>query len=257
LTSGGPGTTLLGLYPSLPVLFSILTLFPEAIESYQDVGILGIARARGLLTTRTVNFRDFARDRHRTVDDRPFGGGPGMVLKPEPITEAIEWIEQRFGPHRRIALTPDGAPLTQAIVEEFVAPAEVGAEPLPVLLLCGRYEGFDERVLELHEFERLSIGDYVLAGGELPALVLLESVSRLIPGVLGDDRSALEDSFTDAADGGLDHPHYTRPRVYRDLEVPPVLLDGDHSKISAWRRAQREERTASRRPDLSGERGPS
>jgi len=123
-----------------------------------------------------------------------------------------------------------------------------------VLLLCGRYEGFDERVLELHEFERLSIGDYVLAGGELPALVLLESVSRLIPGVLGDDRSALEDSFTDAADGGLDHPHYPRPRVYRDLEVPPVLLDGDHSKISAWRRAQREDRTASRRPDLTGDR---
>lgn len=182
MTSASPGTTLLGLYPSLPVLFSILTLFPEAIESYQDVGILGIARARGLLTTRTVNFRDFARDRHRTVDDRPFGGGPGMVLKPEPITEAIEWIEQRFGPHRRIALTPDGAPLSQGMVEEFVVPPEGGAEPRPVLLLCGRYEGFDERILELHKFERLSIGDYVLAGGELPALVLLESVSRLIPG---------------------------------------------------------------------------
>jgi len=252
LTSEGPGTTLLGLYPGLPVLFSILTLFPEAIESYQDVGILGIARARGLLTTRTVNFRDFARDRHRTVDDRPFGGGPGMVLKPEPITEAIEWIEQRHGPHRRIALTPDGAQLTQRMVEDLAAPQARDADPLPILLMCGRYEGFDERILELHEFERLSIGDYVLAGGELPALVLLESVARLIPGVLGDGRSAQEDSFSAAAEGGLDHPHYTRPRVYRDLEVPGVLLDGDHSKISSWRRTQREDRTSARRPDLSG-----
>ncbi|MDG1490383.1 MAG: tRNA (guanosine(37)-N1)-methyltransferase TrmD [Planctomycetota bacterium] len=234
------------------MLFSILTLFPEAIESYQDVGILGIARARGLLTTRTVNFRDFARDRHRTVDDRPFGGGPGMVLKPEPITEAIEWIEQRHGPHRRIALTPDGAQLTQRMVEDLAAPQARDAEPLPILLMCGRYEGFDERILELHEFERLSIGDYVLAGGELPALVLLESVARLIPGVLGDGRSAQEDSFSAAAEGGLDHPHYTRPRVYRDLEVPGVLLDGDHSKISSWRRTQREDRTSARRPDLSG-----
>jgi tRNA (guanine37-N1)-methyltransferase len=234
------------------VLFSILTLFPEAIESYQDVGVLGIARARGLLTVRAVNFRDFARDRHRTVDDRPFGGGPGMVLKPEPVTEAIEWLEQRFGPHRRIALTPDGAPLTQRRVEALVAPSEDGSPPTPVLLLCGRYEGFDERILQLHDFERLSIGDYVLAGGELPALVLLEAAARLLPGALGDDRSALEDSFSAAADGGLDHPHYTRPRVYRGLEVPGVLLDGDHSKISAWRREQRETRTSACRPDLLG-----
>ena len=234
------------------MLFSILTLFPEAIDSYQDVGVLGIARARGLLSVRTVNFRDFARDRHRTVDDRPFGGGPGMVLKPEPITEAIEWLEQHHGPHRRIALTPDGAPLTQRAVEALVSPSPSGGDPLPVLLLCGRYEGFDERILQLHEFERLSIGDYVLAGGELPALVLLEAAARLLPGVLGDDRSAIEDSFTEAADGGLDHPHYTRPRTYRGLEVPAVLLDGDHSKIAAWRRGQRETRTSTRRPDLLG-----
>jgi len=227
-------------------LFSILTLFPDVVEQYLDTGVLGLARARGVVTFRVIDFRDFARDRHRTVDDRPFGGGPGMVLRPEPIVEAVEWVEARHGAHRRVALTPDGDVFTQARAESIADAAPQG----PVLLLCGRYEGFDERALSALEFERLSIGDYVLAGGELGALVVAEAVTRLLPGALGDDRSALQDSFSGAMSGGLDHPHYTRPRVFRGMEVPDVLLGGDHAAIAAWRREKSEERTRERRPDL-------
>ena len=232
------------------MLFSILTLFPDAIEAYLDVGVLGIARSRGLVQTRVVDFRDFTRDRHRTVDDRPFGGGPGMVLKPEPIVEAVEWLEARYGTHRRIALTPDGTTLTQGFIESLAAGSPSAGSPSaeqdpgpPVLLLCGRYEGFDERALRLLRFERLSIGDYVLAGGELGALVLVEAVARLVPGVLGDDRSAVEDSYTTANGGALDHPHFTRPRTYRGRSVPDVLLGGDHGAIERWRAEESQKRT--------------
>ena len=224
------------------MLFSILTLFPDAIEAYLDVGVLGIARTRGLVQTRVVDFRDFTRDRHRTVDDRPFGGGPGMVLKPEPIVEAVEWLEARHGEHRRIALTPDGTTLTQSFVESLACPNDAQAAR-PTLLLCGRYEGFDDRALELLQFERLSIGDYVLAGGELGALVLVEAAARLVPGVLGDDRSAVEDSYTTANGGALDHPHFTRPRTYRGQSVPDVLLGGDHGAIDRWRAEESRKRT--------------
>lgn len=233
-------------------LFSILTLFPDAVEAYLGVGVLGIARERGIVDVQVVDFRDFTRDRHRTVDDRPFGGGPGMVLKPEPIVEAVEWLEARHGRHRRLAMTPDGRPFRQPLAEELARAAlgADGARPEPLLLLCGRYEGFDERALELLEFERLSIGDYVLAGGELPALVTLEAVARLLPGTLGDARSAALDSFGASAAGGLDHPHYTRPRVFRGRPVPDVLLSGDHGRIETWRRQQSEARTRATRPDL-------
>ncbi|MEM9803337.1 MAG: tRNA (guanosine(37)-N1)-methyltransferase TrmD [Planctomycetota bacterium] len=231
------------------MLFTILTLFPEAIESYLGVGVLGIARERGIVTARAIDVRDFARDRHRTVDDRPFGGGPGMVLKPEPIFDAVEWVEERYGPHRRIALTPDGTTFHQRCANELASSESGDGEPR-ILLLSGRYEGFDERALDLLRFERLSIGDFVVAGGELPALVVLEAVARLLPGVLGDERSAERDSFTEASNGGLDHPHYTRPRVFRGVEVPPVLLEGDHQRIEAWRRERSAERTARTRPDL-------
>ncbi len=243
-------------------LFSILTLFPDVVEAYLDVGVLGIARARGIVQANVVDFRDFSRDRHRTVDDRPFGGGPGMVLKPEPIVEAVEWIEQHHGPHRRIAMTPDGQPFDQKMAEGFAAamiadppvttdlPLRPGS-PSSVLLLCGRYEGFDERALQVLDFERLSIGDYVLAGGELAALVIVEAIARLLPGTLGDSRSAIEDSFGDSADGGLDHPHFTRPRVFRGIEVPDVLLSGDHARIHDWRKQQSETRTKAVRPDLT------
>jgi tRNA (guanine37-N1)-methyltransferase len=221
--------------------FAILTLFPEALEPYVGSGILRVAREKGLLEIQLLDFRDFTRDRHRTVDDRPFGGGPGMLLKPEPIAECIEWLERRHGAFRKIALCPSGTPFRQSHALELRSAERV-------LLLCGRYEGFDARLLEHFRFEELSLGDFVLAGGELPALCVVESVARLLPGVLNDERSALEDSFGES--GGLDHPHYTRPRVFRGSEVPEVLLSGDHARIQRWREARARERTEQRRPDL-------
>lgn len=215
-------------------LFTILTLFPEALDAYLNIGILGLARRRGLLSVQLVDFRDWTRDRHRTVDDRPFGGGPGMVLKPEPIVECVEWVEAQSGPHRRIALCPSGRTFCQADA------AELSSEER-TLLLCGRYEGFDQRALDLLSFESLSIGDFVLAGGELPALCVVDAVTRLLPGALGDARSAEQDSFQDGET--LDHPHYTRPRVYRGEAVPDVLTTGDHARIEAWRREQANQRT--------------
>ncbi|HVS08543.1 MAG TPA: tRNA (guanosine(37)-N1)-methyltransferase TrmD [Planctomycetota bacterium] len=223
------------------MLLAILTLFPEALEAYARESILGIAQEKGLVTIMLVDFRDFARDRHRTVDDRPFGGGPGMVLRPEPIVECVEWLEARHGRFHRFALCPRGRTFTQRVAEEI-------AREERVLLLCGRYEGFDERVREELELEDLSIGDYVLSGGELPALVVAEAVARLVPGVLGDERSALQDSFREG--GPLDYPHYTRPREFRGRAVPEVLLSGDHEAIERWRRSQALETTRSRRPDL-------
>jgi tRNA (guanine37-N1)-methyltransferase len=223
-------------------LFTILTLFPEALESYLDVGILGIARQKGLVEVRLYDFRDWTRDRHRSVDDRPFGGGPGMVLKPEPLSEAIEWIEQQHGPHRRLVLDPAGQPFRQTDAAEL-------SEAERCLFICGRYEGLDERLYQEFELEPFSIGDFVLSGGELPALCLIEAAARLIPGALGDRRSALEDSFQDQ--DLLDHPHYTRPRSWRGREVPEVLFSGDHARIAAWRRARARERTHDRRPDLA------
>lgn len=225
-------------------LFAILTLFPEALEPYLRAGIVGIAQAKGLVHIRLVDFRDFARDRHRTVDDRPYGGGPGMVLRPEPIVECIEWLEDRHGPFRRILLCPGGRVFRQELADDL-------SREERVLLLCGRYEGIDARVAEILSFEPVSIGDYVLAGGELPSLVVAEAVVRLLPGALGDERSAVEESFR-ARDGRapLDHPHYTRPKVYRGLCVPDVLMSGDHAAIARWREEQARLRTKQWRPDL-------
>jgi tRNA (guanine37-N1)-methyltransferase len=222
--------------------FAILTLFPEAVEPYLEASILGSARQRGLVRTQVVDFRDFTRDRHRTVDDRPFGGGPGMVLRPEPIAEAVEWLEARHGRFRRIAMCPSGRPFRQAQAEEL------GREER-VLLLAGRYEGFDERVSEELGFELVSIGDFVLSGGELPALCVVEAVARLIPGVLGHEESACRDSFG-GAERHLDHPHYTRPRMWRGREVPEVLVSGHHGEIERWRAAAARTRTREVRPDL-------
>jgi len=225
-------------------LFAILTLFPEALEPYLASSIVGIAREKGLARILLVDFRDFARDRHRTVDDRVFGGGPGMLLKPEPIVDCVEWLERRHGTFRKIMLCPGGRRFVQS-------DAHALAEEERVLLLCGRYEGFDERISQLLEFEPLSVGDYVLSGGELPALAIVEASVRLLPGVLGDERSAVEESFQ--REGGLDHPHYTRPRVYRGLEVPEVLLSGNHASIESWRKEQARARTRAKRPDLFDE----
>ncbi len=226
-------------------LFAILTLFPEAIEPYLGASVLGSARERGLIETLVVDFRDFTRDRHRTVDDRPFGGGPGMLLRPEPIADCIEWLEARHGAFRRIALCPSGAVFRQQHAEDL-------SRQERVLLLAGRYEGFDERVLDAFAFERLSLGDFVLSGGELPALCVLEAAARMIPGVLGDEESARQDSFASPAAGArlLDTPHYTRPRSWRGREVPPVLLSGNHAEIERWRARAALERTRSVRPDL-------
>lgn len=218
-------------------LFTILTLFPEALEPYLDVGILGLARERGLVDVRLFDFRDWARDRHRSVDDRPFGGGPGMVLRPEPLADAVEWIEERLGAHRRLVLDPAGRRFRQEDARTLAAEERV-------LLICGRYEGLDERLYEELALEPLSIGDFVLSGGELPALCVVESATRLVPGALGDERSASEDSFEEG--DLLDHPHYTRPRVWRGRAVPDVLFSGDHARIAAWRRKRAEERTARR-----------
>lgn len=219
-------------------LFTILTLFPDALEPYLRVGVLGNALERGIAEVRLVDFRDWARDRHRTVDDRPFGGGPGMVLKPEPLADCIEWVEERSGPHRRIALDPAGPCLGQRKVGELAHEVLAGR---PLMLICGRYEGFDQRLFDELDLEPLSIGDFVLSGGELPALCVVEAVTRLFPGALGDERSTEQDSFQSGP--GLDHQHWTRPRVWRGREVPEVLLSGDHERIASWRKSQADERT--------------
>lgn len=247
------------LAPHLPILFrpiaeptpsvhiALLTLFPEAVQPYLTAGILGIAQEKGLARIEPIDFRDFTRDRHRTVDDRPFGGGPGMVLKPEPIHDCVDWLEDRNGPFKKVLLTPAGRPFRHADAQRLL-----GHERL--MLLCGRYEGVDDRVEQESDWEPISIGDFVLAGGELPAMCVTEAIVRLIPGVLGDDRSAAEDSFAkDAAHPALDHPHFTRPRVWRGRAVPDVLLSGDHAAIDAWRRQRALERTRQLRPDLLGD----
>jgi len=214
----------------------VLTLFPNLFDGFLDESIVRIAQEKKALEIDLVDFREFATDRHRKVDDRPFGGGPGMLLMPDPIVRAIEDLEHRIGPTHRVMLTPSGTPLSQETIGRLAR--------LPELtLLCGRYEGFDERIRDVLTWEEISIGDYVVSGGEVPAMVVIDAVARLLPGVLGDADSAAQDSFQN---GLLDFPQYTRPRVYRGIEVPEVLLSGDHRKIETWRREQAIERTKER-----------
>lgn len=216
----------------------VLTLFPAMFTGPLDESIVRRARNAGLLDLTIHNLRDYAHDRHKTVDDRPFGGGPGMLLKPEPIFEAVEKL--RGLGTEVILLSPAGRPFNQAIVRELA-----GKDHL--LLVCGSYEGFDERVREHLADAELSIGDYVLTNGSLPAMVVIDAVTRLLPGALGDDASAADESFTE---GFLEYPHYTRPAEFRGMKVPDVLLSGNHAEIEKWRREQSRLRTASRRPDL-------
>ncbi len=219
----------------------VLTLFPEVFEPYVASSIVGRAVARGIVSIRCTSFRDFAKDPHRSVDDRPFGGGPGMVLMCGPVFDALEHVEaQSEIKPLRILLTPQGEKLTQDIVSEL-------AQAPRLLLLCGHYEGFDERIQAGIAAREISIGDYVLSGGEPAAMVLIDAVVRLLPGALGDEASAVEESFSG---GTLEYPQYTRPRRFRGMDVPDVLLSGDHGKIAAWRREQSLERTLERRPDL-------
>ena len=211
--------------------FDLLTLFPALFDGFLSESILKRAIARELVAVERHNIRDWAVGRHRPVDDRPFGGGPGMVLMAPPVVAAVEAVRALADPPGRlIVLTPQGRRLDQDWVREL-------AHERRLVLVCGRYEGFDERIFETLEPERLSIGDYVLSGGEVAAMVVVDAVTRLIPGVLGDDESAVDESF--GPDGGLEYPHYTRPREFRGRTVPEILLSGDHAAIARWRREQR------------------
>ena len=220
--------------------FDVLTLFPDMFSAYLREGILGRAIQRGLVDVELLNIRDFATGPHRTVDDRPYGGGDGMVMKAGPIFRALQSVTRMEGHGPVVLFSPQGKIFTQAMAWEMV-------EWEQLIFVCGRYEGVDERIRSTCVDMELSIGDYVLNGGELAAMVVIEAVSRLIPDVLGGERSNLEDSFEN---GLLEYPHYTRPRVFRDQAVPPVLLSGDHEKIRLWRKKQSLKRTRARRPDL-------
>ncbi len=222
------------------VKIDVLTLFPGMFAGPLDESIVKRARQAGLLDLRLYNLRDYAHDRHKTVDDRPFGGGPGMLLKPEPIFEAVGALagEQT----RVILLSPAGRVFNQRVAREL-------AQCEHLLLVTGHYEGFDERVREQLADDELSIGDYVLTNGALPAMVVIDAVTRLLPGVLGDDASAHEESFSPAVPG-LEYPQYTRPAEFRRMKVPEVLVSGNHAEIAKWRAEQARLRTKERRPDL-------
>jgi tRNA (guanine37-N1)-methyltransferase len=228
------------------VHFDILTLFPSFFESPLRQSIVKRAREAGLISIALHNIRDYATDKHRTTDDTPYGGGGGMIMKPEPIFAAVEAILEDKGPGEHspsspvILLSPQGRLFTQEIAREF-------SKHRHLILICGHYEGVDERVRQHLVTDEISIGDYVLTGGEVPALVVVEAVTRLVPGVLGDPGATFEDSH---AEGLLEYPHYTRPPVFRGHKVPEVLLSGDHAAVIRWRRQQALRRTWQRRPDL-------
>lgn len=222
--------------------FGVVTIFPEMFDALIDFGVTGRAIREGIVDLRFWNPRDFAQDRHRSVDDRPYGGGPGMVMSAPPLVAAIREAKTELGADARVIyLSPQGARLSQ---ERSAALAAGG----PLVLVAGRYEGIDERVIESVVDEEISIGDYVLSGGELPAMVLVDAVVRLLPGALGHEDSAQQDSFSE---GLLDCPHYTRPEVFEGRSVPEVLLSGDHDRIRRWRLDQARKRTRDRRPDLA------
>ncbi|MCA9293077.1 MAG: tRNA (guanosine(37)-N1)-methyltransferase TrmD [Phycisphaerales bacterium] len=225
----------------------VLTLFPEMFEPVLGASICGRARAAGLVDWHITNIRDFADNKHAKVDDRPFGGGPGMVMMCQPVWDAVQAVEALDARRaRRIVLTPQGRPFTQAIAEEL-------SRDERVLLVAGHYEGIDERVIEAIEPLEISVGDFVLSGGELPAMLMIDAIVRLLPGALGHQDSAAEDSFMPRGPAGqrlLDCPHYTRPREWQGRPVPEVLISGDHGAVERWRAEQMLARTKARRPDL-------
>jgi tRNA (guanine37-N1)-methyltransferase len=240
--------------------FDVLTLFPEIFQGYFTQSILKLALDAGLVEIHLWNIRDWAKGKHKSVDDRPFGGGPGMVIMPEPVFAAVEAVQAKGAqPGQLILLTPGGERLTQSIVKEL-------AEQKRLLLLCGRYEGFDERIRRGLKPRELSIGDFICNGGEVPAMVVVDTVVRYVPGVLGDENSVVEESHS--VPGRLEYPQYTRPRVFRDMAVPEILLSGDHEAIARWRRERsretgqafppdhndtREKDRRAAKPDLQGE----
>jgi tRNA (guanine37-N1)-methyltransferase len=220
--------------------YDILTLFPDLFPPFLQTGVLGRGIERGLIDVRLINIRSFARGPHKITDDRPYGGGNGMIMKPGPIVRALESIDRVSERSQVILLTPQGRPFEQSVAWELS-----GADQ--IILVCGRYEGVDERIRSEQIHMEVSIGDYILSNGELGALVFIDAVSRLIAGVLGGEGSNRDDSFED---GLLEYPHYTRPRIFRDKEVPSVLLSGDHEKIRLWRRRESLKRTLQKRPEL-------
>lgn len=222
--------------------FDILTLFPDFFITPLNTSIIGRAISSGALSVSTHNIRDWATDKHHTTDDSPYGGGHGMVMKPDPVVTAIEAVSAVSGRPKVILVTPQGVPLTQSVAKAL----SIEAEESGLMIVCGRYEGIDERIREFVDME-ISIGDYVLTGGEIAALAIIDSVARFIPGVLGEPESADSESFSD---GLLEYPQYTRPLQFRGIKVPDVLLSGNHAEIARWRRAQALRRTYLRRPDL-------
>jgi tRNA (guanine37-N1)-methyltransferase len=220
----------------------VVTIFPEMFREVFEFGIVHRAREAGLVAIQVHDLRAWTKDRHRTTDDAPYGGGPGMVMKVEPLVSAVEAVAGmgESAPHKLVLLSPRGVPLDQPKVEQL-------SEEQHLILVAGRYEGVDERFVETTGAEEISIGDYVLSGGEIPAMVVIDAVVRLLPGAISDPRSAAEDSFSR---GVLDHPHYTRPAEFRGLRVPEVLLSGDHAAVREWRESRALEDTRSRRPEL-------
>lgn len=221
------------------MIFDILTLLPDVCQAYATASILGRAQKAGLITVRTLDIRSFARDKHRTVDDSPYGGGDGMVMMAQPVLDALESLEPEPRP-RVILMAPQGRPFDQGLAREL-------SREERLVLICGRYEGIDERIRRIARPQEISLGDFVLTGGELAALSVVDAVARLIPGVLGGQDSARDDSFMD---GLLEHPHYTRPAEFRGLAAPEVLLGGNHAAIARWRRKESLRRTKEQRPDL-------
>lgn len=223
--------------------FDIITIFPEMIRRVFDFGIVGRAIEDRIVAVRLHDLRDYTHDRHRQVDDRPFGGGAGMVMKPEPLFRAVEAVTHGAPGSLKVLLSPQGQVFSQQTAARFAGYDRV-------VLICGRYEGVDERVVEHLVDEELSIGDYVLSGGEIPAMVVVDAVTRLLPGALGCEQSAKRESFVK---GLLDHPQYTRPAEYRGMKVPEVLVSGNHAEIERWRQDKAVEKTRRDRPDLLGE----
>jgi tRNA (guanine37-N1)-methyltransferase len=228
--------------------FDVLTLFPDLFESYLQQSLLKKGIDRGLIEIHRWNFRDWALDKHQSVDDRPYGGGPGMLLCCQPVFSCVEHVQQQgAGPGKLVMLTPQGRRLDQALVEEL------SREPR-LVLLCGRYEGFDDRIRQGLKPLEISVGDFITNGGEVPAMLLVDSVMRLVPGVLGDETSSRYESF--AEEGLLEYPQFTRPREYRGMQVPEVLVNGNHQEIADWRRQTSLERTLERRGHSAAPRAP-
>jgi tRNA (guanine37-N1)-methyltransferase len=225
---------------------TVLTLYPEMFPGPLGLSLAGRALEAGTWALEPVQIRDFATDRHRTVDDTPAGGGAGMVMRADVLARAIDHVSPANDLRPRLLMSPRGQPLTQAKVRDF-------ASGPGAIIVCGRFEGIDQRLIEARQLEEVSIGDYVLSGGEPAALVLLDAVVRLLPGVMGNDASGTHESFEE---GFLEHPHYTRPQEFEGRPIPEILTSGNHAKIEAWRRAESEKLTAERRPDLVGGRHP-